>query len=121
MAKYATTDASGRLTGFYDDQISKVPSGAVALSDADYATWLSGQGAMVWTAGALVAAPVVSVAGPTLAAQAQAQLRTWGSKAAMLVAMGQAFSDAQKAYVTALQAIAAGTDTTSTALPAEPS
>lgn len=56
----------------------------------------------------------------TLQIQAQRLMPVWQAKAAVLVAMGETFTPEQRAYVQALQAIAAGTDTTSTALPAEP-
>ncbi|MBS1082466.1 hypothetical protein [Gluconobacter kondonii] len=60
-------------------------------------------------------APVVP-----LETQAQTELAWIASQASMAAAMGETFTDNMKAYVKAIQAIANGTDTTSTALPARP-
>ena len=60
-------------------------------------------------------APVVP-----LETQAQTELAWIASQASMAAAMGETFTDNMKAYVKAIQAIAGGTDTTSTALPARP-
>lgn len=69
--------------------------------------------------GALVAytPPVVPVPLKTQAATAQ----TWIMQQANLAAaMGETFTSDMKSYVKAIAAIANGTDTTSTALPAQP-
>ncbi|MCP1271973.1 hypothetical protein [Acetobacter cerevisiae] len=56
-----------------------------------------------------------------LATKAQSEMSEWISQqASMASAMGETFTDAMKAYVKAIQAIATGTDKTSTALPARP-
>ena len=60
-------------------------------------------------------APVVP-----LETQAQTELAWIASQASMAAAMSETFTDDMKAYVKAIQAIAGGTDTTSTALPARP-
>ncbi|MBM9401537.1 hypothetical protein JUN65_08050 [Gluconacetobacter azotocaptans] len=56
----------------------------------------------------------------TLVQQAQAAMATVNQKANLAAAMGQTFGPAMRAYVTALQAISAGADTTSTTLPTAP-
>jgi len=55
-----------------------------------------------------------------LETQVQTELAWIASQASMAAAMGETFTDNMKAYVKAIQAIANGTDTTSTALPARP-
>ena len=56
-----------------------------------------------------------------LATKAQSEMSGWISQqAAMAVAMGETFTDEMRAYVKAIQAIATGADTTSTALPTQP-
>ncbi|MGS0648981.1 hypothetical protein ACU81Q_15290 [Komagataeibacter melomenusus] len=61
--------------------------------------------------------PVVPVPLKTQAAAAQAWIM---QQANLATAMGEVFTADMKAYVTAINAIAGGTDTTSTALPAQP-
>lgn len=61
--------------------------------------------------------PVVAVPLKTQAAAAQAWIQ---QQANLATAMGETFTADMKAYVTAISAIASGTDTTSTALPAQP-
>ncbi|GBQ32312.1 hypothetical protein HLH34_04495 [Gluconacetobacter azotocaptans] len=56
----------------------------------------------------------------TLAQQAQAAMSIVNQQAALAAVMGQTFGPAMRAYVTALQVIVAGTDTTSAPLPAAP-
>jgi hypothetical protein len=70
--------------------------------------------------GALVdyTAPAVAIPLKTQAASAQAWIQQQANLAA---AMGEVFTADMKAYVKAIAAIANGTDTTSTALPAQPS
>ena len=69
--------------------------------------------------GALVdyAPPVVVVPLKTQATTAQAWIQ---QQANLTAAMGEVFTADMKAYVKAIAAIASGTDTTSTALPAQP-
>ena len=52
--------------------------------------------------------------------QATSELSWISTQASMASAMGETFTDPMKVYVKAIQAIANGTDTTSTALPARP-
>lgn len=61
--------------------------------------------------------PVVAVPLKTQAASAQAWIQ---QQANLATAMGEVFTPGMKAYVKAIAAIASGTDTTSTALPAQP-
>jgi hypothetical protein len=63
------------------------------------------------------APPVVPVPLKTQAATAQAWIQ---QQANLATAMGEVFTADMKAYVKAIAAIASGTDTTSTALPAQP-
>lgn len=57
-----------------------------------------------------------------LAAQAASEISRWiQQQAAMAGAMGETFTDAMRAYVNAIKAIANGIDTTSTKLPDRPS
>ncbi len=63
------------------------------------------------------APPVVPVPLKTQAATAQAWIQ---QQANLATAMGEVFTADMKAYVKAIAAIAGGTDTTSTALPAQP-
>lgn len=50
MTKYATLDAIGRPTGFYDPAMVAVPDGAVEITDAQWMDCLSNQGQRVWNA-----------------------------------------------------------------------
>ncbi len=68
--------------------------------------------------GAIVA---YTPAAPTLAQQAQSAMAWVNQQAALAAAMGQVFGSAMKTYVQTLQALIAGTDTTSAALPTRPS
>ncbi|MCQ8279848.1 hypothetical protein NFI95_15495 [Acetobacteraceae bacterium KSS8] len=77
------------------------PDGFTACSAADYQA-------------------AVSAMRNTLQIQAQNALVVVQQQATLTVAMGGTFSAAMQTYVRALQAIANGTDTTSTVLPAEP-
>ncbi|MGS0649174.1 hypothetical protein ACU81Q_16320 [Komagataeibacter melomenusus] len=61
--------------------------------------------------------PAVAVPLKTQAATAQAWIQQQANLAA---AMGETFTADMKSYVTAITAIANGTDTTSTTLPAQP-
>ncbi len=59
-------------------------------------------------------------AAPTLAQQAQSAMAWVNQQAGVATAMGETFGGAMKIYVQTLQAIIAGTDTTSTTLPTQP-
>ncbi|CEF53188.1 hypothetical protein [Acetobacter ghanensis] len=79
----------------------------------------TGTKSMAVVNGALVdyTPPVVAVPLKTQAISAQAWIQQQANLAA---AMGEVFTADMKAYVQAIAAIANGTDTTSTALPAQP-
>lgn len=53
---YATIDATGLATGFYDDRMHNVPSGAVSISSEVWAVWIADTERQRWDAeaGALV-------------------------------------------------------------------
>ena len=85
---------------------------------ADQWATLSRQGSGVQS-GAIVAytAPAVAVPLKTQAQSAQAWIN---QQATLAVAMGEVFTSDMTAYAKAIAAIANGTDTTSTTLPARP-
>ncbi len=69
--QYATVDANGALTGFYDDAVHQaIPAGAIELTAAQYTEWVAGQTSLIWQAGALVAAPAVVLPPAVVAAAA---------------------------------------------------
>jgi hypothetical protein len=87
---------------------SRLPAGSVSISDADAANVQANQEA---------------ASAPTLAQRATAELnRVTGASGAIIkyFAMGEAVPAAVSDYVKALQAIANGTDITSTSLPIAP-
>jgi hypothetical protein len=59
--KFATIDAQGAVTGFYDGSFD-VPQGAIEITDEMWADWVANQQTRRWENGALVtvAAPVVT-------------------------------------------------------------
>ena len=69
--------------------------------------------------GALVAYTPPPVLAP-LKDQAALQQPWIASQATLAAAMGETFTDTMKAYVKAIQALASGADTTTTALPTRP-
>ena len=112
------------VLGWFDmwdmSNLVNVPSqeNLVAITSEEWgARQLSGVGVQE---GKLVAytPPVPKVSLPTQAQNELSWIYTQGNLAA---ASGKKFTDAMKVYVDAIQAIANGTDTTSTALPARPS
>ena len=124
---YASYDATATqptpVSGWYDTwdmgNVSNVPpaSDMIALTEAQWEAHLpAGQGVQ---AGAIVSytPPAAVVPLKTQAASAQAWIIQQANLAA---AMGEVFTADMKAYVLAIDAIANGTDTTSTALPAQP-
>lgn len=56
----------------------------------------------------------------SLAAQAENELSWISQQGSLASAMGETFTEAMRSYVKAIQAIASGTDTTSTDLPPRP-
>ncbi|CEF56153.1 hypothetical protein [Acetobacter ghanensis] len=126
--------------GFFDDALGSVPSGAVEVTDSDYRALLGAQncGAAIVAsssgqpqavseggAGSVIDLSTVTAASSftapvslkTQATSAQAWIQ---QQANLAGAMGEVFTADMKAYVLAINAIANGTDTTSTALPAQP-
>lgn len=136
---YYGKNANGSY-GFFDDALGSVPSGAVEVTDSDYRALLGAQncGAAIVAsssgqpqavseggAGSVIDLSTVTVASSftapvslkTQATSAQAWIQ---QQANLAGAMGEVFTADMKAYVLAINAIANGTDTTSTALPAQP-
>ena len=75
MALYATVDANGVLTGFYDSTLhDAIPQGAVELNPAQYQLWVIAQSTLVWNGSDLVAAPTPAPPVLTAAEQALAAL-----------------------------------------------
>ena len=126
--------------GFFDNALGKVPSGAVEVTDSDFKALLGAQncGAAIVASssgepqavsengkGSVIDLSTVTAASDfrapvslkTQATTAQAWIQ---QQASLASAMGEVFTADMKAYVKAIAAIANGTDTTSTALPAQP-
>ncbi|WP_308719178.1 hypothetical protein [Komagataeibacter xylinus] len=87
-------------------------TGVTPVPDQHWTATKSAAGA--WAFAAPVAATV------SLATQAQGAQAWIIQQANLATAMGETFTADMKAYVTAVTAIASGTDTTRTALPAQP-
>lgn len=96
-------NASGVIESVYawTDDSQPIPSGCVACSADDYASYLKNL--------------TDSVQSQAVSAQVWIQ-----QQASLAAAMGEVFTTDMKAYVKAINAIASGADTTSTALPAQP-
>ena len=96
-------NASGAVTGLasWGDDSATIPEGYAPCTADEYATAKS--------------AFMNTVKDQAIGALAQIQ-----ATAALTVAMGETFGTEMRAYVTALQAIADGSDTTSTTLPTAP-
>jgi hypothetical protein len=85
MSKHVVLGADNRATGFYDDDLSAVPSGAVAISDALWAQWIGNTQGLVYVAASRTLAPFVApVVAPT-SAQLTAYAR---AKSSALLAAG---------------------------------
>ena len=126
-ASYDTTATQPTIvTGWYDtwsmSDVSNVPkaSDMIAMTETEWndTTFRMPVGKGVKD-GAIVdyTPPVVPV---PLVTQAQNAMSWVNQQASMATAMGETFTSDMKAYVTALRAIIAGTDTTSTVLPTQP-
>ncbi len=127
-ASYDTTAAQPTpVTGWYDtwdmSATTSIPaaSAMIAIAAADWSNQTtfrisSGRGV---ENGAIIDYTPAPAAVP-LKTQAETQLTWINQQASLAGAMGQTFTADMKAYVAAIQGIANGTDTTSTALPAEP-
>ena len=120
MAQFATVDAAGVLTGFFDDSVNQIPSGAVRLTPGQYAQWLEAQSGMIWANGGLAAAPAAAVPTVPLADQATAAFRASSTHCFQAYAMlGQPIPQPWIDYNVALSQIIAG-NSSATSLPPEP-
>lgn len=121
---YVQTDATGYVTHWNDtatlSDLSGLPSASemTPVSEADWndPTKHLHCGVAVKN-GALV---LVSVPAVPVATLATVELTWISQEASLAAAMGQTFTPDMRTYVAAIQAIANGTDMTSTALPARP-
>ena len=97
-------NAAGAVIGLasWGDDTTALPSGFSTCTETEYASAKS--------------TFMNSIKDQAIGVMAQIQ-----ATAALTVAMGETFGTEMRAYVTAVQAIAEGTDTTSTSLPAAPS
>lgn len=120
----AVIDSAGIVTGWVDcTQFAEKPawlpdaSQCIAVPDT---VW-GNRAAMYWQVKDGVFSqytpPAVTIPLKTLATSAQAWIQ---QQANLTAAMGEVFTADMKAYVKAIAAIASGTDTTSTALPTQP-
>ncbi|WP_242621896.1 hypothetical protein [Komagataeibacter xylinus] len=113
VGQVITTDADLSTLYAPDFVAACVDVTAVTPQPADH--WTATKSAAgVWSFAAPVAATV------SLAQQATAAQSWISQQASLATAMGETFTADMKAYVLAIAAIANGTDTTSTALPAQP-
>jgi len=104
MPTYAIeTDAAGAAIGcgFWSEESAPIPTGYSLCTAEQYAA-------------------AKSALRNSLAVQATGLLVSIQAEASLAVAMGQTFGPEMRAYVAAMQNIASGADTTSTALPAAP-
>ncbi|MFT9289413.1 hypothetical protein [Gluconobacter oxydans] len=111
------------VTGWWDvwdmSDVSNVPPAAdmVALTGAQWSARLPfGAGVQ----DGQVVAYVPPSAPLSVQVQAETEMSWIHQQASLAAAMGQSFTQAMRDYVTAVSAIAAGTDTTTAALPARP-
>lgn len=51
---YATVDADGRATGFYNSEINTIPEGAFEISAETYRAWVDNTQAQCWNGSGLV-------------------------------------------------------------------
>lgn len=136
---YYGKNANGSY-GFFDDALGSVPSGAVEVTDSDYRALLGAQncGAAIVAsssghpqavseggAGSVIDLSTVTAASdfraPVSLKTQAISAQSWILQQANLAsAMGEVFTADMRAYVKAINAIANGTDTTSTALPSQP-
>lgn len=111
------------VTGWYDtwemSTTSALPPAPdmVALTSSEWEVRMTGPQGVQGNALVSYSPPPVLVPLPQ---QAQNEMSWITEQASMAGAMGETFSDAMKAYVKAIKAIANGTDTTSQSLPARP-
>ncbi|MBF0858401.1 hypothetical protein HKD24_04115 [Gluconobacter sp. LMG 31484] len=120
---YVQSDSTGYITHWYDTwdmgNIESVPPAASLLAVTEDQwndpTVHAALGVGVKN-GAIVAMTYVV----PLATQAKEEMSWINQQASLASSMGETFTDAMRSYVKAIQAIANGSDTTSTALPARP-
>ena len=123
-ARYDTTASQpAPVTGWFDTQTisttANLPDASLMLP-LTLAQWNERMtGPQFVTGGALVAYTPPPLLGP-LSDHAAPQPPWIASQAALAAAMGETFTATMKAYVKAIQALASGTDTTTTALPTRP-
>ena len=56
MPRFATIDADGRVTGFYDSSIhGQIPQDAIEISEATWLAWIADTACLRWNGAALVA------------------------------------------------------------------
>lgn len=117
---YAAIDPETRIVQCWYQLFSPATAeNFVKISESDYEKLSTLPGAKIDESGTLIPyQPPVSQA--ALKSAAAYSLQTVNSQAAVATAMGQTFGLQMRAYVQQLRAIANGTDTTSTTLPAAP-
>lgn len=120
---YAQYDGSGYITHWFDTwemgSLDGVPPAASMMAITE-AQWNDPDVHAALGVGVKDGAIVAMTYTIPLATQAQAELGWVNQQASLASSMGETFTDAMRSYVKAVQAIASGTDTTSTALPARP-
>jgi len=120
---YVQYDATGYITHWFDTwamgSLDGVPPAASMLAVTE-AQWTDPAVHVALGVGVKNGAIVAMTYRVPLATQAQAELSWVNQQASLASSMGETFTNAMRAYVKAVQAIANGTDATSTALPARP-
>ena len=120
---YVQYDSTGYITHWFDTwemgNLNEVPP-ATSMLPVTEAQWNDPSVHAALGMGVKNGAIVAMAFTVPLATQAQAELSWISQQASLASAMGETFTDAMRSYVKAIQAIASGTDTTSTDLPPRP-
>ncbi|MFT8613710.1 MAG: hypothetical protein ABF727_14080 [Gluconobacter oxydans] len=120
---YVQCDSNGYITHWFDawemGSLDGVPPAASMMAITE-AQWNDPDVHAALGVGVRDGAIVPMTYTVPLATQAQAELAWVNQQASLASSMGETFTDAMRSYVKAVQAIASGTDTTSTTLPARP-
>lgn len=120
---YVQYDAAGYITHWFDTwamgSLDGVPPAGSMLAVTED-QWNNPAVHVAIGAGVKDGAIVAMTYAVPLATQAQAELSWVNQQASLASSMGETFTDAMRSYVKAVQAIASGSDTVSTALPARP-